>query len=268
MARHDTEFAGSIPQLYDQYLGPLLFQPYADELARRAAELRPRRILETASGTGIVTQALARACPDAEIVATDLNQGMLDVAAARVGSDKVSFVAADAQDLAFEDGSFDLVVCQFGIMFMPDKVKANSEAHRVLRPEGRYLLATWDRLDRNPVTQTSASAVADLFPEGAADFMRRAPFSYADVGQIEQDLLSAGFADIELETVTLRGRLPSARDAAVGLCQGTPMRMAIEEHGADALERATEAAAAALTRFEGPDGLDAPMAAHIVTAIA
>ena len=268
MARHDAEFAGSIPQLYDRYLGPLLFQPYADELARRAAALAPGRILETAAGTGIVTQALQRACPEAEIVATDLNQAMLDVAVARVGSDKVSFVAADAQDLAFADDIFDLVVCQFGVMFMPDKVKANSEARRVLRPEGRYLLAIWDRLDRNPVTQASASAVAELFPEGAADFMRRAPFSYADVALIEQDLLSAGFTDIELETVTLRSRLPSARDAAVGLCQGTPMRMTIEEHGADALQRATDAATSALAQFEGPGGLDAPMAAHIVTAIA
>jgi ubiquinone/menaquinone biosynthesis C-methylase UbiE len=175
MAGHDAAFAGSIPQLYDRYLGPLLFQPYADELARRAAELRPGRILETAAGTGIVTQALQRACPDADIVATDLNQGMLDVAAARIGSDKVTFVAADAQELAFDDDSFDLVVCQFGIMFIPDKVRANSEAHRVLRPGGSYLLAIWDRLDRNPVTHTSASAVADLFPEGTADFMRRAP---------------------------------------------------------------------------------------------
>jgi ubiquinone/menaquinone biosynthesis C-methylase UbiE len=268
MASHDAAFEGSIPQNYDRYLGPLLFEPYAEELARRAAALRPRRILETAAGTGIVTQALHRACPDAEIVATDLNQGMLDVAATRIRSDNVVFVAADAQQLPFDAGGFDLVVCQFGIMFMPDKIRANAEARRVLRQEGRYLLAIWDRLDRNPATHASASAVAELFPEGAADFMKRAPFSYADVAQIEHDLLEAGFTDIELETVTLRSRLPSARDAAIGLCQGTPMRMAIEEHGEGALDRATDAAAAALRKFEGAEGLDAPIAAHIVTAIA
>lgn len=267
MASSDAAFAGSIPALYDQYLGPLLFQPYADELARRAAALNPGRILETAAGTGIVTQALSRACRDAEIVATDLNQGMLDVAATRIQSDKIVFMAADAQALPFDADGFDLVVCQFGIMFMPDKVRANAEAYRVLRPEGRYLLAIWDRLDRNPITHASASAVAELFPEDTADFMRRAPFSYADPALIEHDLLAAGFTDIELETVTLRGRLPSAEDAALGLCQGTPMRMAIEEHGEDALDRATEAATAALKQFEGPDGLDAPMAAHVVTAI-
>lgn len=267
MASSDAAFAGSIPALYDQYLGPLLFQPYADELARRAAALNPRRILETAAGTGIVTQALQRACPEAEIVATDLNQGMLDVAASRIQSDRVVFVAADAQQLPFHVAGFDLVVCQFGIMFMPDKVRANAEAHRVLKREGRYLLAIWDELDRSPVIHASASAVAALFPEGTTDFMRRAPFSYADPALIEQDLLAAGFTDIEFETLTLRSRLGSAQEAALGLCQGTPMRMAIEEHGEDALERATQAAAAALEQFVESDGLDAPMAAHVVTAI-
>lgn len=268
MAGNDAAFAGSIPQLYDRYLGPLLFQPYADELARRAAKLRPNRILETAAGTGIVTEALHRACPDAEIVATDLNQGMLDVAATRIQADNVLFIAADAQELPFDAEGFDLVVCQFGIMFMPDRVQANAEARRVLKPEGRYLLAIWDTLDRSPIIHASASAVAELFPEGTADFMRRAPFSYSDPALIEHDLLAAGFTDLEFETVTLRSRLPSASDAAIGLCQGTPMRMAIEEHGEDALERATAASAAALRQFEGPQGLDAPMAAHIVTAIA
>ena len=268
MAGNDISFAGSIPQLYDQYLGPLLFRPYADELARRAAELQPKRILETAAGTGIVTAALHRACPDAEIIATDLNQGMLDVASARLPSDRLVFAAADAQDLPFGDDGFDLVVCQFGIMFMPDKVRANAEAKRVLRPNGRYMLAIWDRLDNNPATHASASAVAELYPEGASDFLKRAPFSYADPARIEHDLLEAGFNDIEFETVALRSRLPSARHAALGLCQGTPMRLDIEARGEDALERATHAAEQALKRFEGADGLDAPMAAHIVTAIA
>lgn len=266
MTASDAAFAGSIPALYDHYLGPLLFQPYAEDLARRAAALNPKRILETAAGTGIVTKAVHLACPEADIVATDLNQGMLDVAATRIQSDKVVFVAADAQQLPFDPEGFDLVVCQFGIMFMPDKVQANREAHRVLKPEGRYLLAIWDSLDRSPVIHASASAVADLFPEGTADFMRRAPFSYADPVLIEHDLFAAGFRDIEIQTVTLRSRLPSAREAAIGLCQGTPMRMAIEEHGAHALERATQASAAALKQFKGPDGLDAPMAAHVVTA--
>ena len=125
MATTDTAFAGSIPGLYDRYLGPLLFEPYAAVVAERAKALAPGRILETAAGTGIVTAALHAALPDAEIVATDLNQAMLDVAADRIQSDKVSFLAADAQQLPFDDESFDLVACQFGVMFYPDKVLGN-----------------------------------------------------------------------------------------------------------------------------------------------
>ena len=132
MSVTDTAFAGSIPGLYDRYLGPLLFQPYAQEVARRAAELGARHVLETAAGTGIVTEALHRALLEANIVATDLNPAMLDMAAQRVNSDRVSFQPADALGLPFADGSFDLVVCQFGVMFFPDKIRGNAEARRVL----------------------------------------------------------------------------------------------------------------------------------------
>jgi ubiquinone/menaquinone biosynthesis C-methylase UbiE len=124
MTATDSLFAGSIPGLYHRYLGPLLFQPYAEEVARRALRLSPQRILETAAGTGIVTAELHRALPDAEIVATDLNPAMLELAAEHVSSDKVGYQAADALDLPFADASFDLVVCQFGAMFYPDKVAA------------------------------------------------------------------------------------------------------------------------------------------------
>ena len=268
MATIDATFAGSIPGLYNRYLGPLLFEPYAAVVAERAAKLRPARILETAAGTGIVTAALHEALPEAEIIATDLNQAMLDVAAEQIRSDKVSFRATDAQSLPFGDSEFDLVVCQFGVMFFPDKVAANGEARRVLRRGGRYMLIIWDRLERNLATMVAGRAVAALFPGNEAPFYERIPFRYHDPAVIEHDLLAAGFNDIEFETVELRSRLASAREAATGLCQGTPMRADIEAFGPDALERATEAAAEALRQFEGPDGFDAPMSAHIVTTIA
>lgn len=266
MTATDTVFAGSIPGLYDRYMGPLLFAPYAKVVAQRAKALRPSRILETAAGTGIVTAALHAALPDAQIVATDLNQAMLDVAAGRIHSDMVSFLAADAQSLPFPDDSFDLVVCQFGVMFYPDKVAANAEARRVLRPGGRYILVIWDSVDRNLATKVAGAAVAGLFPEDTAAFYERIPFRYHDQAAIERDLHAAGFNDIEFETVELRSRAPSAREAATGLCQGTPMRAEIEKRGPDALERATQCATEALRQFEGPDGLDAPMAAHLVVA--
>ena len=266
MTATDTVFAGSIPAMYDRYMVPLIFRPYAELVAAKAKTLGPGRILETAAGTGVVTEALHRALPDAQIVATDLNQAMLDVAATRIRSDKVSFQAADAQSLPFADASFELVVCQFGVMFYPDKIAANAEARRVLRDGGKCLLVIWDSVDRNLATKVAGAAVAGLFPAGAAAFYERIPFRYHDQAVIEHGLRAAGFSDIDIETVELRSRAPSAREAAIGLCQGTPMRAEIEKCGPGALDRATDCAAQALRRFEGPDGLDAPMSAHVVVA--
>ncbi len=262
----DTVFAGSIPSVYDRYMVPLLFRPYAEAAAKRAEALQPRRILETACGTGVVTEALHRHLPDAEIVATDLNPPMLEQAARRLGSENVTFRQADALDLPFDDESFDLVVCQFGVMFFPDKVRGNAEARRVLREGGRYLLVIWDDVGRNLATRVAGNAVAELFPDDTAAFYERLPFRYHDKAVIERDLRDAGFTRLGIETVELRSRAASARDAAIALTQGTPMRTEIEKRGAEALGAATDAATATLHQFEGPDGFDAPMSAHIVTA--
>jgi ubiquinone/menaquinone biosynthesis C-methylase UbiE len=267
MTATDTVFAGSIPALYDQYMVPLVFAPYAKLVADRAAELRPRRILETAAGTAIVTEELHRALPDAEIVATDLNAPMLEQAARRISASNVSFLPADAQALPFEDASFDLVVCQFGVMFFPDKVRANCEARRVLRDGGRYMLVIWDRIEHNLATMAVGRAVGDLFPGDSVRFYERVPFRYHDVGLIERDLLAAGFTDIEFETIELRSRAASARDAAIGLVQGTPVRSDIEQIDPAMLGAATDAATQALRQYEGPGGFDAPMSARLVTAI-
>ena len=267
MTATDTLFAGSIPALYDRYMVPLIFAPYARLVAERAAALSPGRILETAAGTGVVTEQLHRALPDAEIVATDLNPPMLEQAAQRISSPNVRFQPADAQSLPFADGGFDLVVCQFGVMFFPHKVRANAEARRVLRDGGRYMLVIWDRIEHNLATMAAGQAVAELFPMEAVRFYERVPFRYHDVGQIESDLLAAGFTDVEFETVELRSRIASARDAAIALVQGTPVRADIEQIDAGKLGQATDAAAEALRQFEGPDGFDAPMSARLVTAI-
>ncbi len=266
MASTDTAFAGSIPGLYDRHLGPLLFAPYAEELAERVRAFMAGHVLETAAGTGIVSEALHHALPDAQIVATDLNPAMLDVAAQRVRSDKVIFESADAQELRFADGTFDLVVCQFGVMFYPDKVRGNAEARRVLRDGGRYLLVIWDSIDRNPASQAIGQAVGALFPDDPPLFVERTPFGYSDVALIEHDLLAAGFTDIELETVEQRSRGGSGRDFAQGMCLGSPLRSEIEERDPAMLDRAVDAAAAALAPWEGADGFDAPMSAHIVVA--
>lgn len=266
MATQNPVFSGSIPAVYDRFMVPLIFAPYAEEVAVRARSIMPGHVLETAAGTGVVTEALHRALPDAEIIATDLNEPMLGQAARRVRSAKVSFEVADAQDLRFADESFDLVVCQFGIMFFPDKVRGNAEARRVLRDGGRYLLVVWDQVDRNLATMAAGRAVAELIPGEAGRFYERVPFRYHDRSAIEADLRAAGFERIEIETIEQRSRAPSARDAAIALVQGTPMRADIEEVAPGRLEAATAAAEAALRQFEGPDGFDAPMSAHLVIA--
>ena len=266
MTATDTVFAGSIPATYDRLMVPMLFEPYAADVAERAKAYGPRDILEAAAGTGVVTQALHNALPDARIVATDLNPAMLALAAERLRSDKARFQAADAQDLPFDDQCFDLIVCQFGIMFYPDKLAANREAFRVLRPGGRYLLVIWDKLDRNPASKAVQEAVAAEFPSDPPQFYARVPFGYADLETVTADLMAAGFDDLEFETIAHRSRARSAFDAATGLCQGSPLRSEIEARDHSALERVTEAAARALRQFEGPDGFDAPMSAHLVTA--
>jgi ubiquinone/menaquinone biosynthesis C-methylase UbiE len=262
----DTVFAGSIPATYDRYMVPLLFRPYAELVAQRVKAFAPQRVLETAAGTGVVTEALHKAVPDAQIVATDLNPPMLEQAAQRVSAANVRFQQANALDLPFEDSSFDLVVCQFGVMFFPDKVKGNSEARRVLRDGCRYILVIWDKVDRNLATKVAGAAVAELFPDNDGAFYERIPFRYYEQEWIERDLHAAGLSEIEFETVELRSRAASARDVAIGLIQGTPMRVEIEQRGPGMLARATGAAAEALRQFEGSEGFDAPMSAHVVTA--
>lgn len=266
MASIDVRFSGSVPANYDRYLVPLLFQPYADILAERASAFAPRRILETAAGTGVVTAALAKAIPDAEIIATDLNQAMLDVAATRVSSDRVTFRECDALDLPFDDSSFDLVVGQFGIMFYPDKVRGDAEARRVLRDGGHLLMAIWDEIERNALSDLAHRTMQSQFPDNPPMFLKRGPFSYHDPAWIERDLEEAGFSDISIETVELTSRSSSAEDAARGLCYGSPMRVELEEYGGDALDSVFAEVALGARKFEGPDGFAAPMSAHIVTA--
>ena len=265
-ASQDTVFAGSIPSLYDQYMVPLLFAPYARLVAERAKAFAPARILETAAGTGVVTEALHRALPAAEIIATDLNPPMLEQAALRVTAANVQFCQADALALPFEDRRFDLVVCQFGIMFFPDKVAGNAEARRVLRDGGRYLLVIWDKVELNLATHAVGKAVAALFPDDQNAFYERIPFRYHDKLEIERDLRAAGFGSVVIETIELRSRAASARDAAIGLVQGTPMRSEIEQRWPNVLGTATDVATRALEQFEGPDGFDAAMSAHLVIA--
>lgn len=267
MAQTDLVFSGSIPALYDRYLGPLIFAPYAADLAERVAAAGAGRVLETAAGTGIVTRALARMLPpSAAIVATDLNQRMLDHAAAQSGDARITWQRADALALPFPDGSFDAVVCQFGAMFFPDKVAAYREARRVLRPGGRFLFNMWDHITENEFADVVTQAVAALFPADPPSFLARTPHGHHDTAAIRAGLAAAGFAAVAIETIAARSRAASYRDPAIGYCQGTPLRNEIEARDPARLGEATEAAASALGARFGFGAVDGKIQAHVITA--
>jgi SAM-dependent methyltransferase len=267
MATSDVAFAGSIPALYDRHLGPVLFEPYAADLVRRLANITTGAVLETAAGTGIVTQRLAGALPDAvRIVATDLNQAMLDHASSKPNMKRVMFRQADALALPFAEGEFDAVVCQFGAMFFPDRTAGYREARRVLKPEGQFVFSVWDSLAHNPVAAIVNDAMAARFPQHPPRFLARTPHGYHDVAVIRSDLAAAGFGQVVIETVALPTAAASHRDPAIGFCQGSPMRGEIEAHDPEGLQAATDAAADALAAHFGISAIKGSMQAHVITA--
>jgi SAM-dependent methyltransferase len=266
MATTDTRFAGAIPRFYERYLVPLIFEPYAADLARRVAARRPQRVLETAAGTGVVTRQLSALLAEgAELVATDLNPPMLDEAAAIGTRHPVRWQPADAMALAFDDASFDAVACQFGVMFFPDRVHAFAEARRVLRAGGVFVFNAWDAIEHNEFADVILQALAGVFPDDPPRFMARVPHGYHDRARIAADLAAAGFtAAPAIETIAARSRAASAEEVALAYCQGTPWRNEIEARAADRLDEATAAAAAAVAARFGSGPVDAKIQAHVV----
>jgi ubiquinone/menaquinone biosynthesis C-methylase UbiE len=265
----DKLFAGSIPELYDTYLVPLIFEPYAAELAARLASIHLGQVLELAAGTGVATRAMAAALPaSVAIVATDLNQPMLDYAAARGTARPVTWRQADALDLPFDDGSFDAVVCQFAVMFFPDKRRAYAEARRVLRPGGIFLFSAWDRIEQNEFPDVVTTALERVFPDDPPRFLARTPHGYHDVERIKRDLAAAGFATApEIDTVAARSRAASPEIPAIAFCQGTPLRNEIEACDASRLAEATAVAAEAIARRFGRGPVDGKIQGHVVTVV-
>ena len=265
-ASTDRTFAGSIPQFYERYMVPLIFEPYAADMASRARRVAPARVLEIAAGTGVVTRALATALPHGtSIVATDLNQAMLDHAATVGTSRPVTWRQADAMQLPFADEAFDLVVCQFGVMFFPDKGQAFAQARRVLRPGGTLLFNVWDAIDQNEFADTVTQALAQRFPADPPRFLARVPHGHHDCAALARDLLLGGFTrPADFSTVTERSVAASPRVAALAYCQGTPLRSEIESRGAALLDEATAIATEAIARRFGSGIVSGKIQAHVV----
>jgi len=269
MSNPDTDkvFTGSIPELYESHLVPLIFEPYAADLAERLASNSLTCVLEIAAGTGVVTRALASTLPDGvSIVATDLNQPMLDHASALGTKRAVEWRQADAMQLPFHDGTFDAVVCQFGVMFFPEKSRAYSEARRVLRPGGIFIFNVWDRIEENEFADAVTTALATLFPEDPPRFLARTPHGYYNHETIRRDLANGGFsASPEISTLAARSRAESFRIPAIAYCQGTPLRNEIEARDASRLGDATDIAAEAIAQRFGRGAVDGKIQAYIVS---
>ncbi|MEO8211144.1 MAG: class I SAM-dependent methyltransferase [bacterium] len=228
-------FTGSIPENYEKYLGPLLFEPYALDLTERINIKGVISVLEIACGTGRLTKHLRKLLPaDVKLIATDLNEAMIDTSKKFIGDEGINFQPADAQELPFEDDSFDLVVCQFGIMFFPDKQKALSEIHRVLRKDGCFLFNTWDKIENNQLTHTANTIVTEFFDNDPPVFYQT-PFSMHDTDAIKKLLEDSSFREIEITKVKKEGVSPSSEDAVKGLLYGNPIHMEIESKNPEAL---------------------------------
>jgi SAM-dependent methyltransferase len=262
----DVVFAGSIPQLYEALLVPLIFEPYARDMASRVADLLPRDVLEVAAGTGALSRALALALPGgAHLVATDLNTGMLDHAAALPTARPVEWRQADAMDLPFAAASFDAVVCQFGAMFFPDVRQGFREARRVLRPGGALLFSVWDRVEENEFAATVTEALADVFPSDPPRFLARTPHGYHEPEAIAADLAAAGFSKSpRLVTLAARSRASSPKEPAAAYCEGTPLRTELEARSGPGLDEATRICAEAIAGRFGTGPVDGKIQAHVI----
>ncbi|MFI9503408.1 class I SAM-dependent methyltransferase [Nocardia sp. NPDC052566] len=253
----DASFTGSIAEIYDALLVPMIFEEPARLLAASVAATDAADILETAAGTGALTRALAR-LGGHDIVATDLNEPMVVAAARRSVSERVRWQVADAQNLPFPDRSFDVVACQFGAMFLPDKVHGYAEALRVLRPGGMFAFNVWDRIENNTVPWIITEALCAAAPDEPLEFFRRTPYGYFDIDQIRGELATAGFEETSGQYIDGSSHA-TAQTAAVAFCQGTPLRGEIERHPTLDLESATTIAATALREHYGSEAFDAPI---------
>jgi ubiquinone/menaquinone biosynthesis C-methylase UbiE len=265
MSDKDKNFTGSIPDIYDEFLVPLIFESYARDMAQRVAEVSPLAVLETAAGSGVVTRALAPLLTSAaRYVVTDLNPPMLERAARQQPADvRIEWQQADAMALPFEDEVFDVVCCQFGMMFLPDKTTGYSEALRILRDGGRFIFNVWDKIEDNEFAQSVTATATRFFPDDPPIFLQRTPHGFHDVESIKRDLKNVGFREIDVHTITEQSRAESARIPAMAYCQGTPLRNELEDRAPGSLEKITSAAAADIEKAFGAGAVSGKIQGHV-----
>ena len=261
-----SSFTGNVPQNYETYLGPLFFEPYAIDLVERMRDKQYNAVLELACGTGRVTRYLInKVAADGKLYATDLNEAMLAIAKIGVADERIVWQAVDAQNLPYDNDSFDLVVCQYGVMFFPDKPKAFKEAYRVLKQGSIFLFNTWNSLQYNAAAGLARDVLCEIFPDDPPSFFDKGPYSFFNQEEIRQLLQDAGFANITIETVTKTGTAPSAEHVINGLIDGTPASAYLAERNVPVTE-VKEKFRERLIHKYGEKDLHLPMQAFVCEA--
>ncbi|MGF6768239.1 SAM-dependent methyltransferase [Paraburkholderia sp. GAS199] len=260
-----AQFGDALAKFYEEHMVPMVFRPYAQEMTSRAIAASPESVLEIAAGTGVVTALLsAQLAPEAALVATDISQSMMNVAR-KHSAPRVHWQAADAHSLPFKDESFDVIVCQFGVMFFSEKAKAYAEINRVLRRGGRFIFSVWAGTKDNDLVATVNNAVGELFPEWPLEFLESIPHGYHDYAAIRSDLKGGGFTgEPRFDAVASTSEAPSASHAAAAYCKGTPLRNEIEARGAGQMEAALRKAEQAVREKFGVSTVQSRMLAHFV----
>lgn len=268
MENSDINFTDSIPEFYDIYLAPLIFDEFAEDLANRAMLESPQNILEIAAGSGVVARALAAKIPsDVNYMVTDLEQEMLDHAQTKQSKqDNVSWQIADAMKLPYEDGDFDTIICQFGFMFFADKIKAASEAKRVLKSGGEFIFNIWDRLENNVFADLVTQAAVKIFPNDPPLFLDRIPYGYYDNDAMRKTLQDAGFKHIVIQEKITISKAVSALHVAMAFTYGTPLRNEIEARDPDGLQKVALAAVDLIKKYCGEGEISAKMHGFVITA--
>jgi SAM-dependent methyltransferase len=262
----DSAFTTDVAGFYESSLVPLIFEPYAADLAARAMAIAPDSVLEVACGTGVVTRALASALPHSCIIeATDLNDAMVAHAEMVGTSRPVRWRQADVMALPYPDNSFDVVVCQFSVMFFPDRIGAYREIRRVLRAGGTFLFNVWNGIENNDFANVVTDAVGSLYPGDPPLFLARTPHGHGSAAEIEADLAAAGFETFALSQRDDISAAASPDLPAIAYCQGTPLRNEIEAREPGGLERATAVAKAALKERFGDGPIEGRISAVVVS---
>jgi ubiquinone/menaquinone biosynthesis C-methylase UbiE len=265
MAENSIQFTAGIAEIYEKYLAPVFFISTSKDLVTHIPG-SPAKILELATGTGQVTRILVERYPDAKIFATDLNPGMLGVAKRIVTSENISWDIVNAEEIPYSSDEFDALICQFGIMFFPDKQKALGEAYRVLKPGGTITFNTWDKLESNHICKLADDAVKSVFKVDPPQFYH-VPFSMYDTDEMTKMMQSAGFKNIKIENRKIEGFSDSAENAVLAFTEGNPIAEQIKERDESKLPVLKAAMLDAFKKEYGNGSFNIPLSEFIVTAI-